>query len=47
VGSKRGDAQAYGFVYNMAAFGGVTARLETQAAQRVFRWYPCYIWSWP
>ena len=29
----------YGFVYNMAAFGGVTARLETQAAQRVFRWY--------
>jgi capsid protein len=29
----------YGFVYNMASFGGVTARLETQAAQRVFRWY--------
>ncbi len=29
----------YGFVYNMAAFGGVTARLETQSAQRVFRWY--------
>jgi lambda family phage portal protein len=26
----------YGFVYNMAAFGGVTARLETQQAQRVF-----------
>jgi hypothetical protein len=29
----------YGFVYNMAAFGGVTARLESQSAQRVFRWY--------
>ena len=29
----------YGFLYNMAAFGGVTARLETQAVQRVFRWY--------
>ncbi len=29
----------YGFVYNMAAFGGVTARLETQAAQRVIRYY--------
>ena len=29
----------YGFVYNMAAFGGVTARLETESAQRVFRWY--------
>lgn len=29
----------YGFVYNMASFGGVTARLETEAAQRVFRWY--------
>ena len=26
----------YGFVYNMAAFGGVTARLETMQAQRVF-----------
>ncbi len=29
----------YGFVYNLAALGGVTARLETQAAQRTFRWY--------
>lgn len=29
----------YGFVYNMAAFGGVTARLETQQAQRVFEAY--------
>ena len=29
----------YGFVYNMAAFGGVTARLELQFAQRTFRWY--------
>jgi hypothetical protein len=29
----------YGFVYNMASFGGVTARLETQSAQRVFCWY--------
>jgi capsid protein len=27
----------YGFVYNMAAFGGVTARLETQSAQRTIR----------
>lgn len=30
---------SYGFVYNMAIFGGVTARLETQAIQRVIRWY--------
>lgn len=30
---------SYGFVYNMAVFGGVTARLETQAVQRVIRWY--------
>lgn len=29
----------YGFVYNMAAFGGVTARLETMQAQRVFEAY--------
>jgi capsid protein len=29
----------FGFVYDMARFNGVTARLETQAAQRVFRWY--------
>ncbi len=29
----------YGFVYNMAAFGGVTARLETKAAQRTIRYY--------
>jgi len=29
----------YGFIYNMAAFGGVTARLELQQAQRVFRRY--------
>jgi capsid protein len=29
----------YGFVYNLAALGGVTARLETQQAQRTFRWY--------
>jgi lambda family phage portal protein len=29
----------YGFVYNMAAFGGVTARLETMQAQRVFESY--------
>ena len=27
----------YGFVYNMASFGGVTARLEVQQAQRTFR----------
>ena len=27
----------YGFVYDMARFGGVTARLETQSAERVFR----------
>jgi lambda family phage portal protein len=27
----------YGFVYDMSVFGGVTARLETQAAERVFR----------
>ena len=27
----------YGFIYNMASFGGVTARLETQQAERVFR----------
>lgn len=29
----------YGFCYNMASFNGVTARLETQAAQRTFAWY--------
>lgn len=29
----------YGFIYNMASFGGVTARLELQQAQRVFRRY--------
>jgi capsid protein len=29
----------YGFVYNMAAFGGVTARLETQAALRTIKYY--------
>lgn len=29
----------YGFVYNMASFGGVTARLETAQAQRVFKSY--------
>jgi lambda family phage portal protein len=29
----------YGFVYDMAVFGGVTARLETQAADRVFKRY--------
>lgn len=29
----------YGFVYNMAVFGGVTARLEVQAIQRVIRSY--------
>lgn len=29
----------YGFVYNMAAFGGVTARLETKQAERVFAKY--------
>ena len=27
----------YGFVYDMARFGGVTARLETQSAERVFK----------
>lgn len=27
----------YGFIYDMAVFGGVTARLETQQADRVFR----------
>lgn len=27
----------FGFVYDMARFGGVTARLETQQAQRVFQ----------
>jgi capsid protein len=27
----------YGFVYDMAAFGGVTSRIEAQQAQRVFR----------
>jgi hypothetical protein len=27
----------YGFVYDMTRFGGVTARLETAAAERVFR----------
>jgi uncharacterized membrane protein len=26
----------YGFVYNMAAFGGVAARLEKQAAMTVY-----------
>lgn len=29
----------YGFVYNMASFGGVTARLEAMQAQRVFESY--------
>lgn len=27
----------YGFIYDMAVFGGVTARLETQQADRVFK----------
>lgn len=29
----------YGFVYKMSSFGGVTARLETQQAQRTFEWW--------
>ncbi len=32
-----GTTLPYGFIYDMAMFGGVTARLETQQADRVFR----------
>ena len=32
-----GTTLPYGFIYDMAVFGGVTARLETQQADRVFK----------
>lgn len=32
-----GTTLPYGFIYDMTVFGGVTARLETQQAERVFR----------